>query len=227
MSQPSATRSRTTRTRIFALLAGGLVIGVGATATLATWSDNEWVFGGATGNNPGLGTSSFEVQQNRGAGWQDIETAPGGILTFTGTPLALSPGETVYTQVSLQTTAGTTDAGTLALLNAIPAPAPVPTSDPALWNALDLRVVVTPTLGTAPAPTCGATTFTSGTPDFVLGAAGTPSDFDTDGTGTEALLAASANTFHYCFEITLPTGSSDTLQGLRVAPAWQFHAESV
>ena len=31
---------------------------------------------------------------------------------------------------------------------------------------------------------------------------------------------------NYCFEITLPTGVPDTLQGKKVTPVWQFHSES-
>jgi hypothetical protein len=44
--------------------------------------------------------------------------------------------------------------------------------------------------------------------------------------GTQVLQGATGNVLHYCFVITLPAGSPDTLQGRTVAPAWQFNAVS-
>ena len=92
----------TRRRKIAAIAAGALVVGVGATYTLATWNDSEWVWGGAN-NTPGVGTGEFEVQQNAtspfsdtGADWADRETNPGGGLTFSAGALSLSPGDTIY-----------------------------------------------------------------------------------------------------------------------------------
>jgi hypothetical protein len=45
-------------------------------------------------------------------------------------------------------------------------------------------------------------------------------------TGTQVLQAATGNVLHYCFVVTLPANASNSLQGLTVAPAWQFSAVS-
>ena len=226
MSATTTTRSRT-RTRVFALLAGGLVLGLGATATLASWSDNEWVVGGATGTTPGIGTSAFEVEQNRGTGWGQFETANGGLLTFTGPNLTLSPGDSTFTQVSLRTTASAPASigGTLQLLAGVQAAAPQPASSTALWNALQMKVVVSETLAAAATPTCDASRFTAGA-TYAVGTASTFGTLATAETGTHTLLPTAGNVFHYCYQITLPTGSADTLMGATVAPSWQFHSVS-
>ncbi len=222
MSTRSAMRSRITRGRVFALLSGGVVIGLGATATLASWSDSEWVFGGVDGTTPGLGTSAFEVEQNRGAGWDQFESANGGPLTLTAPALALTPGDSTYTQVSLRTTATTPTsiAGTLDLRSAIPAPSPMPATEADLWAALRLRVVVysgTPV-------SCDADAFVGGT--YVIGTEATPAAITTAGSLTRTLSAAGGNQQNYCFQVTLPLGSAESLQGFTATPVWEFRATS-
>lgn len=208
----------TQRTRkVFALLSAGLVVGVGASLTLASWTDTEWVFGGLDGD-ANVGTSAFEVQQSTiapfGAGtWVDRESNPGGELVFTTGALALAPGESVYAPVALRTTADSL--GGSVTLNAAVAAAGIIVNDTdgLLWAALQQRVVT----DTAPF-TCDATAFGSRTP-FAVGALGTAAATTAQ---TQALAAASGSTQFYCVEVTLPSGSPDTLQGRTVAPAWAF-----
>ena len=57
-------RRRFDRRKVMAVAAAGLVLGVGASVTLAAWTDTEWVFGGNGAGGPGVGTSTFEVQQS-------------------------------------------------------------------------------------------------------------------------------------------------------------------
>ncbi|WP_324014091.1 SipW-dependent-type signal peptide-containing protein [Microbacterium sp. JZ37] len=83
----------TRRRKVFAVLAGGLVLGVGAAVTLAAWNDSEFAtgtFGAGAFNLEGSTTSATD-------GYADHETAPGAALAFT-LPLAenLSPTDVVY-----------------------------------------------------------------------------------------------------------------------------------
>ena len=225
-----AQKRTVTRNRIMALLAGGIVLGVGATATLASWNDSEWVYAGNGSGGPGVGTSVFEVQQdasNPATGtFADFESNPGDALTFSAGALALSPGQTVYAPVALKTTS-TSIAGTMDLKAAVAAtgvtatsPAVLDAPGAGLWNALTLQVVVSDS-----SYTCNLAAMSAQTEVVAAGSA-----LNAAGTATRNLSAAGANTQYYCFAITLPTpgtaGAFDSLQGHVVAPAWQFAATS-
>ncbi|TFD88924.1 SipW-dependent-type signal peptide-containing protein [Cryobacterium serini] len=221
-------RKRTSRGKIMAILAGGAVLGLGSTATLAAWTDTEWVFGGS-GNDAGVGTSSFEVEQNVVAPFattafvQD-ETNPGQALTFGLDALSLTPGDSVYAPVALRTVANSV-AGDLTLEPAVPAAGVVVVDAGGnLWNDLTVRVWVSGT-----AFTCDASTVASASiVQIASGALGT-----SGGTAAQTLAAASANTQYYCFSVTLPEPINANaareiagLQGRTVAPAWEFSAVS-
>ncbi len=223
MSHSTQSRNRRTRNKVLALLSAGLVLGVGATYTLASWNDSEFVFGGIDGTTPGIGTSTFEVEQNRNATvWDQHETADGGALTFSTGALALTPGDATYAGVQLRTTA-TSVAGTLALEAAVQSTTPALASDPDLWAALELRVVVAEA-----ASTCAAANFTAGA-TYVVGSFAAPAALATAGTGTSSLSAAGANNQGYCFEISLPAdeAGNDALMGKVVAPVWEFIGTSI
>lgn len=210
------------------MLAGGAVLGLGATVTLAAWTDTEWVFAGnAAGNGPGLGTSVFEVEQNTTkpyteASFTQNETNPGGAVTFGVAALTLTPGDAVYAPVALRTVAGSI-AGTVTLQPAVAATGiTVTDADQALYNALTVRVAVSATT-----TTCDAAAFTAGT----IIANGPLST--TGASAGQALSAAGGNVQHYCFEITLPATPTlpggtplSALQGRTAAPAWNFSAVS-
>lgn len=224
-------RGKNRRNRIAAVLAGGLVIGVGGAFTLASWTDSEWVHAGNGTGGPGIGTSTFEVQQdasNPGPGtFADFEANPGDALGFGLGALALSPGQTVYAPVALRTTTASI-AGTLTLQASVAA-AGVTATPPAvldgpgtgLWAQLTLQVVVDDTPFT-----CDATAMTGLTTVVAPG-----SGLSAAATSTQALDAAQGNTQYYCFAVTLPIpvvpGDFDGLQGHVVAPAWEFRAASV
>jgi predicted ribosomally synthesized peptide with SipW-like signal peptide len=227
-------RKRTSRGKIMAILAGGAVLGLGSTATLAAWTDTEWVFGG-TGNDAGVGTSSFEVEQNVVAPFHTTafvqdETNPGQALTFGLNALSLTPGDSVYAPVALRTVANSV-AGNLTLEPAVPA-AGVAVVDAGvagvaggdLWNALTVRVWVSGTTFTCDASTVASASIVQ----IASGALGT-----SGGTAAQPLSAASANTQYYCFSVTLPEPINANaareiagLQGRTVAPAWEFSAVS-
>ena len=221
MSTHSQARVRITRGKVFALLSGGLILGLGATATLASWNDSEWVFGGVDSTTSGVTLSSFEVEQNRGTGWDNQETSPGGALTIVAPASGLTPGDAAYTQVSLRTTT-TSVGGTLSLLAGAPAPTPAfAASDPDLWDAITLRVVAT----TGAAGTCDSGSF-GASAVYVVGTFAAGATLDTAGSLTRSLSAAGANQWNYCFQMLLPVGSDDDLQGTGISPMWEFRAVS-
>ncbi|HEV7951411.1 MAG TPA: SipW-dependent-type signal peptide-containing protein, partial [Glaciihabitans sp.] len=220
------------------VLAAGLVLGLGATVTLAAWNDAEWITGGfdsdgdGIADTPGVGTSIFEVQQNVSSPyvdseWADRETNSGGPLTFTTGNLSLTPGEAVFAPVSLTTTATSVAAETLTLAAATPAAGVTAVdADSLLFNALELRVVVNTSADTDAPVACAAAAF-SPTATYVVGSAVASEPLTTAGDTTTALAAASADKQDYCFEVSLPDTAPSTLQGRAVAPAWQFISASV
>jgi predicted ribosomally synthesized peptide with SipW-like signal peptide len=216
-------RSRgTRRNKIMAILAGGAVLGLGTTATLASWTDTEWVFGGnAAGNGPGVGTSSFEVEQNVispfETDFEQKETNPGQALVFGVSALSLSPGDKIYAPVALRTVEVSLG-GELTMAAAVPAAGiNVIDADGLLWKALKLRVLANDIAN----PGCNADAFTATTGSIVA-----TGDLTAAGTSAQTLEANGGSTTVYCFELSLPAGASSDLQGRSAAPAWKFDAVS-
>lgn len=204
------------------------MLGLGATVTLAAWTDTEWVFAGnGAGDGPGLGTSVFEVEQSTSnpyteASFTQDETNPGGAVQFGVAALTLTPGDAVYAPVALRTVTDSI-AGTVTLQPAVPAAGiTVTDADEALYDALTLRVAVSTTT-----TTCDAAVFDAGTiiADGPLATTGASAG--------QALSADGGDVQHYCFEITLPADPTlpdgtalSALQGRTAAPAWNFSAVS-
>ncbi|MEV8273314.1 SipW-dependent-type signal peptide-containing protein [Microbacterium sp. NPDC077184] len=220
---------RTVRRRIFAIAAGGAALGLGVAATLAAWTDTEWVFGGDGAGGPGVGTSTFAIEQNTDAPtfdgpWDDEPENPGGEMVFSAVDILgtdLSPGDSVYASVALRTKA-TSIAGDVELQPAVPA-AGIPADDPdgLLFAALDVRVATSAT-----AFACDATAFTGGATIIADGDLAS-----TGGDSAQALAAASGSVQYYCFEVTLPESVNDEddpsiYMDRAVAPAWEFVATS-
>lgn len=87
-------------TKARAVLAGGLVLGVGAAITLAAWTDQEWVRGVF-----GSGTFGIEGSANGGAFAEHPTEAQAADLTFalgTGEADALAPRDEVYGGFAVQ-----------------------------------------------------------------------------------------------------------------------------
>ena len=99
-----------------AILAGGVVLGLGAAVTLAAWSDD--VFSGGTFN-----TGTFEMQGNLGTDqtdkgpWLAHDEAAGGRLAFPMTlgATGLVPNETVYAPLAIRLSDDTTADATYGL----------------------------------------------------------------------------------------------------------------
>ncbi|MBN9612204.1 MAG: acyl-CoA dehydrogenase [Actinobacteria bacterium] len=211
------------------MAAGLLAVGIGATYTLASWTDSEWVWGGAAGN-PGVGTSTFNVQQDTtvafaDTGWTDQSTNAGGSLVFTAGALSLTPGDSIYAPVALRAST-TSVAGTVSLKAAVAASGvTVNDTGGALWSAIQVEVKTQRTTGGL-APTSACAAGAAGFDNASWGAVAGVSSLASAASATQVLDAAAGSVQHYCFKLTLPAGSPSTLQGRTIAPAWEFSGVS-
>lgn len=219
----TATKSVSRPGKVRAVLAAGLVLGVGAAFTLAAWTDNEWVFGGAgPANNPG--TKTYAMEQNTVApfadgSWTDQPNANGGRLDFTMEAADLLPGETVYAPFQLRAKAGS-EGLDVSLTEARQAtnPAVGNANSTALYAAMRYQAWV----GLDAADCSALGDKTAGT---VLVPAG--SELDTLGLNEFSLAAGASGAagapVNICFAMTLPATTVDvTLQGKNVVPLWRF-----
>lgn len=142
ISADTGQRTSSRRTKIYAVLAGGLVLGVGAAVTLAVWNDSEF----ATGN---FTAGSFVFQGSTdGTTFADHASEAGAAsLTLSTGFDALSPDDVIYAPFALQLT-GTTAAD-------ISATAPAVTGD--LGTSLTFASVATTSFG------CDEAAFAAGT----------------------------------------------------------------
>jgi predicted ribosomally synthesized peptide with SipW-like signal peptide len=107
-SAPERTTNHTrqNRSRRFrAILAGGLVLGVGAAVTLAAWNDSEFAQGTFTAGSFNM------VGSTDGTTFTDHATAAVGTvatLPFTVPAVNLTPGDTTYAGFAVRLTAATT-----------------------------------------------------------------------------------------------------------------------
>jgi predicted ribosomally synthesized peptide with SipW-like signal peptide len=195
------TAKRRRRSRMIrAILAGGLVLGVGTAVTLAAWNDSEFVTGTFT-----AGRFNLEGSTTNGTTFTDHATSPGGALTFTVPAAALSPTDTVTAPFAVRLAANTTNAASVTM-----------TTDTPTGVVTDL----TYSLEVHSAWGCAPGTLTS-TP--IAGAA-----LDA-GTTTFPLAVGSPTTLagapvYLCFTVT---AGADLVQGQTGAAVWKFSAESV
>jgi predicted ribosomally synthesized peptide with SipW-like signal peptide len=95
------------RGKVRALLAGGLVLGVGATVVLAAWNDSEFGTGTFT-------AGTFNLQGSTdGTAYADHAATPGATLPFTVNPTNLAPGDTVYAPFAVRLAANTSTGATV------------------------------------------------------------------------------------------------------------------
>lgn len=222
MENQSTTRPFRSR-KVRAILAGGLVLGVGAVFTLAAWTDNEWVFGQNDAGTGGPGTQTYHMEQNTWTGaagaaaWSSQNAKNGGALTFSVNANLLVPGATVYAPMELRASAGS-QALTATLAEGVQAiPTAEPTNSPSLYAAMTYSVKQ----GVTKAQ-CNAAGFAAA--GTVLVAAGQPLTATSSTpiplpAGTAGAAGAAAD---LCFALTLPPTTDTTLQGKSVTPLWRF-----
>ncbi len=199
-------RKRRRSRMIRAILAGGLVLGVGAAVTLAAWNDSEFVTGTFA-----AGTFNMQGSTTDGVTFTDHPVGTPGTLTFTVAPLLLSPGDTVYAPFALRLAANTTNNANV-VINA------TPTSTGVVSN-LTYEVVRTTafTCGSGTVDSTGTSLITAGT--AVTAVAG-PNTFVLN-KGAPVTLAGA--TQFLCFKVTAGAGLT---QGQTGTVTWQFTATS-
>lgn len=207
-ARPTRMHSRTWL-RMRAVLAGGLVLGIGTTATLASWNDAEYASGTLT-------TSTFDLQSS-------LDNVPGNfsshpadtplVLDFAATNLA--PGSLKQEQIFIRNTGNI--AGTYTF--SAPTVSEGDSSFP-LQNYLKYRAIET-------TGTCSAASFTSGTPKYLAGGASTwvaiaspastPRGIGTNGTPVVGI----------CVELKLDTLTPNDRQGKTATVQFVTAATSV
>ena len=175
--------------------------------TLASWTDHEYEQAAFT-------TSRFDTESSvNGSTYADNAPSPGATISFTAG--AMSPNTQRYGTVLIRTKSGSLS-GTLQVMGAAFSPSGTDETT-VLGAALRYRVVVT-------TATCGAPAFTAGATHIV----GTSSTYATLGTAssTTAVAASGASSTGLCFEVSLPAGAANTLQGLTSTAIWHVVATS-
>jgi len=222
-----ARRART-RNKALALTASGVVLAAAVTVpSLAAWTDQEWVHGGAGAGLPdgegGVTASTFEVEQfaDGDADFDHYETDGGAnVINFGAQAAALTPGDTVYAYVRLRTVENSLGGTlTLAALTAV--------VDGEFSDALRYGARIVPDVAS-----CSADDY-AGAGSTVLQASGTPLD-QAAPTATFSLDAsvggAPGAEKVVCFELDFPdTEAANTAlaESSPVVPIWRFDAVSV
>jgi len=204
----AARRPRTFR-RVRAVLAGALVLGVGATMTLAAWTDTEFASGSFT-------ASRFDTESNAdGSGWASNINPP--VATFTAAT-GMSPTVSKFTTLDVRTTATTSVSGSV-LLTATG-------KTGTLGDVLEYRVVRAATTSS----TCDSTAFTNGSAVFVAGNNATTPVYVTGGTmpttPPSQTIAAAGGLLRYCFDVRIKAGTAMSYQGATGTLTWTFTSTS-
>lgn len=203
-------RKRLRNRRVKAILAGGLVFGVGATATVAAWTDTE--------------TSQGEFA----AGRFNIELSVDGTnytsnptMTFNATNMY--PGAKVYAKVFVKTTSNTTMKGDVKVSGG-----GISNPGTGVGNTLAYRAVTSSTtVGGTGSYSCNDASFT-GSPTYALGGATRiPLKTGVESGSTQSLSAAAASVQAYCFEVALPDTTPNDAQGSTAIHTWTWKATSV
>jgi len=209
MDSRRAIRKRRRTRRVRAVLAAGLVLGIGTAATLAAWTDTE----NATGS---FGASIFGTESESAATpWGSHTSSPGASLTFNAA--AMSPGNSYYAWMNVRTTTNSNVGGTVTLTGALGSGAVAP--------ALQYRAVRI----TAPASatTCNSGAFATGTPVFIAGGTGTYLGLSAlPATPVPSSIGAAGAALGYCFEVRMPSGTANSFQGATGTATWTFTATS-
>lgn len=205
-----------------ALLAGGVVLGLGATMTLAAWTDDVWVSGS-------FNAGTFNVQgavDSAGTVWREYgssESSEVGGLNFTFTPTAMSPGQSVYAPLNLRV--GPDSSPYNAAITVASAPtAPASGADLAFFDKLRISLY-----GVSPA-NCNfeGTDGKNPTPTPTLPGYDYES-LNTTSTSTLLTLVGSTSAPQgVCFRITLDSSATSAVQGGQAnGLTWRFNAVSV
>jgi predicted ribosomally synthesized peptide with SipW-like signal peptide len=202
--QHSTQDNRGRRRKVAAILAGGVVVGVGTMATLAAWTDTEYATGTFTGGYFDLRGSTDQTTFS-----DNTTSGSSATLSFT-TPLVtqMSPGDVVYAPYAVNLFKTSTNAGTVTVT--------APSTTGTVTN-ITYTLFTTATAGCSAASTPVVTVVPAGTNLGAVGAANTftvakPANSSTDGVAT-----------YLCFKVTAGAGLT---QGQTGTATWLFTATS-
>lgn len=208
MTGPRRSAGPRTSIRVRAALAGGLVLGLGAGLTVASWTDAELT------TPTTFRASSFGVQSSlQGATYTTATPVTTSVSGLYPSP-TLTTGNG-YVSLKVKTVAGSV-AGTVALSAAANAGA-------GLTPVLRYRIVVI-----AAAASCSATAFT-GSPTYAVGNASIYQQVSAARPPTTSLaLAANAGSeVQYCIELSIPTTAAQgTYAGTSATVSWTIVGRS-
>jgi predicted ribosomally synthesized peptide with SipW-like signal peptide len=204
--------ARRRRRQVQALAAGGLVLGVGATATIAAWTDQT--FGSGE-----FSTGTFSIEANTDG---DIE----GDWASTNTMQFVSdnwfPGQTEVAPVLIRTSPDTTYDGEITVESELTHADEVPNID--LGDYWEYRAAA-PNLseGTeCPASLDSSSGFLFGSNDSFVAMAE-----EAVPRGTHTVAAGGTEVVVYCFEVRLASDAPNEVQGTNIEHTWIFNGESI
>jgi len=190
--------------KIRALLASGLVLGVGATLTLSSWNDSEYVGGE-------LQAGSFGIEGSptgQDGTYRSSTDGPSHALTFEPEAGQMYPGYTTYALFSVRAQSGSLG-GTIQV-------------QPPQWdreNTASLGQYLDYGISVVDGTVCDESAFEAST-EPVVGSGTSLSN--SEPAATEQNLAADGTPVNYCIELTLHADASSDAQGQSVTPQWQF-----
>nr|WP_314841213.1 SipW-dependent-type signal peptide-containing protein [uncultured Microbacterium sp.] len=196
------------RRKVLAVLAGGLVLGVGAAVTLAAWNDSEFATGTFTAGSFNIEGSTTSAT----TGYAEHNTAgTAATLAFQLPAVAssMSPGDVVYAPFWVRLSSTTTNNATL-----------IPTGVTAGTGGNEANLSYTVT-AIAPGATCGAGA--TGTPVATGSSLSTQTGPASVPLAKGATAGTAGTAVQLCFAVT--AGSALT-QGAPATATWQFTATS-
>lgn len=196
--------------RIRALLAAGIVLGVGAGATLAAWVDSEH----ATST---VSSGTFGIVSRAGTGAFSEHESPQTALVVPLEATGLYPGQSRAALVQIQTNGSVPGSVNLTAASATDAAGnPLSADAAALRDALSVGVRVTSSTSANP-PACTTAT----TPDATVTGIGNLPTLP-----AASLEANGANTVSYCIIVTLSSSAPNNVQGQEVRAQWTLTGTS-
>ena len=187
---------------IRAILAGGVVLGVGAAVTLAAWNASEF----ATGT---FQAGTFKIEGSTdGTTYAAHPTAPGATLAFSTGVSNLSPNATTYAAYWVRLGAGTTSNATVTVQSG---------GTTGTVTNLTYSMIQLAAAGTCNASATGTTLVTAGT------AVGTVPASVTFPLAVGSPTTQAGTAVQVCIVVTAGSGLQ---QGQTGAATWQFAAQS-
>lgn len=206
LKQQRRTPARRQRQKMLALTAGGLVLGVGATATVAAWTDETF----STGH---FQAGSFAIEANVDGTWQSTNT-----MQFTAQEWF--PGQRDTAAVLIRTSPDTTVDGELTVTGE--------SANGALGPYLEYRATAT-SLTAAEVEAFSCPTTLASSSGFIFGGQNSYVPLDQTATAetTGTVSAAAADAVAYCFEVRLAPDAPNEAQATAADHTWTFYAESI